>query len=74
VNNIGWVSTGNDGHQVGSKLEACARVSIDWADRGELEFDTAKTEVGLFTCRRGNKKHLHPKVTAKITVGNGFVR
>jgi hypothetical protein len=49
-------------------------VSIDWAQRRELEIDTAKTEAELFTRRRGNKKHLYPKLPAKLSVGNGFVR
>jgi hypothetical protein len=74
VDDVGWVATGNNVNQVVRILEACARVSIDWAERWELQFDTAKTEAALFTRRRGHKKHLRPKLPAKIRVGNGFVR
>jgi hypothetical protein len=74
VDDVGWVATGSDVSQVVRKLESCARESIDWAERRELEFDTAKTEAALVTRRRGHKKHLRPKLTAKIRVGNGFVR
>jgi len=55
------------------QLEACAVESIEWASGRDLQFDTAKTEAALFTRRRGHKKHLWPKLTAKIKVGNGFV-
>jgi hypothetical protein len=68
------VATGSDVSQVVRKLESCARESIDWVERQELEFDTAKTEAALFTRRRGHKKHLRPKLTAKIRVGNDFVK
>jgi len=74
VDDVGWVATGSDVNRIVRKLEACARESIDWAERRELEFDTAKTEVALFTRRRGSRKHLGPKLTAEIRVGNGFVR
>jgi len=74
VDDVGWVAMWNDVNQVSRNLEACARVTIDWTERWELEFDTAKTKVALFTCRRCHKKHLHPKLTVKIRVGNGFVR
>ena len=71
---VGWVATGNGVNQDVRKLEACARVSLDWAERWELEFDTANTESALFTRRRGHKNYLRPKLTAKTRVGNGFVR
>jgi hypothetical protein len=74
MDDVGWMATRSDVSQGVRKLESCARESIDWAERRELEFDTAKTEAALFTCRRRHKKHLHPKQTAKIRVGNGFVR
>ncbi|KAF8533028.1 hypothetical protein BDD12DRAFT_900657 [Trichophaea hybrida] len=63
-----------DSNQVVKKFEACAAESIEWASRRELQFDTAKTEAALFTRRRGHKKHLRPKLTAKIKVGNSVVR
>jgi hypothetical protein len=51
VDDIGWVATGRDVNQIVSKLEACARESIDWAERWGLEFDTTKPEAALFTRR-----------------------
>jgi hypothetical protein len=74
VDDLGWIATGKDVNQVVRKLEACAAESIEWASRRDLQFDTAKTEAALFTRRRGHKKHLRPKLTAKIKVGDGFVR
>ena len=74
VDNVRWVAIGSDVNQVVRKLEACARQSIDWAERSELEFDTTKTEAALFTRRRCHLKHLRPKLTAKIRVGNGFIK
>ena len=74
VDTLGWVATGQDVNQVVRKLEACSPEGIEWASRRDLQFDTAQTEAALFTCRRGHKKHLRPKLTAKIKVGDGFVR
>jgi hypothetical protein len=73
VDDVGWIATGSAISQVVRKLEPSARESIDWAEKRELEFDSSITEAALFTRRRGNKKHLRPKLTAKIRVGNGFV-
>jgi len=67
------VPTGSDVNQVVTILERCAAKSIEWASTGGLQFDTAKTEAALFTHRRGHKKHLRPKLTAKIRVGDGFI-
>ena len=74
MDQVGWVVTRSDVSQVVKRLESCARESINWADRQELELDTAITGAALFTRRRGHKKHLRPKLTAKIQVGDGFVR
>jgi len=74
VDDLGWVATGKDVNQVVERLEACAARSIKWASRWDLQFDTAKTEAALFTRNTGDKKHLRPKLTAEITVGNDFVR
>ena len=74
VDDLGWVGTGSDVNQVVTILERCAAKSIEWASRQGLQFDTAKTEAALFTRRRGHKKHLRPKLTAKIRVGDGFIR
>jgi len=56
------------------RLEACAAESIGWASKRDLQFDTAMMEAPLFTRRRGHKKHLQPKLTAKMEIGNSFVR
>jgi len=74
VDDLGWVATGNDVNHVVSILERCAAKTIEWAGRRGLQFDTAKTEAALFTRRRGHRKHLRPKLTAKIRVGNGSIR
>jgi len=74
VEDLGWVATRKDVNQVVRKLEACAAESIEWASRQYLKVDTAKTEAALFTRRRGHKKHLRPKLPAKIKVGDGFVQ
>jgi len=68
------VATGNDANQVVLTLEACAGESIEWASRRDIQFDTAKTEAALFTCRGGHKNHLRPKLTVRFKVGDGFVR
>jgi hypothetical protein len=69
-----WIATGKDVNQVVRKLEACAAESIEWASRQDLQFDSAKKKAALFTRRIGHKNHLRPKLTAKIKVGDGFVR
>jgi hypothetical protein len=74
VDDLGWVATGSDVNQVVTKLERCAAKSIEWASRRGLQFDTANTEAALFMHRRGHKKHLRPKLTAKIKVGDGFIQ
>jgi hypothetical protein len=73
VDDLRCVATGNDVNQVVTRLERCAAKSIEWVSRRELQFDTAKMEAALFTRRRGHKKHLRPKLTAKILVGEGFI-
>jgi len=74
VDDLGWVATGSDVNQVVMIRESCAAKSIEWAGRQGLQFDTAKMEAALFTRRQGHKKHLRPKLTAKIRVGDGFIR
>jgi len=70
----GWVATRSDVNHVVSILGTCAAKSIEWARRRGLQFDTAKTEALRFTRRRGHRKHLRPKLTAKIRVANGSIR
>jgi len=74
VDDLGWVATGSDVNHVVTILERCAAKSIEWASRRGLHINTAKTEVALFTRRRSHRKHLRPKLTAKIRVGNGTIR
>jgi len=74
VDDVGWVVTGNDVNQDVIVLERCAAKSIEWASRRRLQFDTATPEAALFTCRRGHERHLQPQLTAKIEVGEGFIR
>jgi len=66
VEDLGWVATGSDVNHVVSILERCAARSIVWASRRGLQFHTAKTEAAQFTPRRGHRKHLQLKLTAKI--------
>jgi len=73
VDDHGWVAIGSDVNQVVTILERCAAKSIEWASRRGLQFDTTKTKAVQFTSRRGHKKHLRPKLTAKIRVGDGFI-
>jgi hypothetical protein len=74
VDDLGWVAMGSDVNQVVTILEICAAKSIQWASRRGLQFGPAKTEAALFTRRRGHKKHLRAKLTAKIRVGDAFIR
>jgi hypothetical protein len=74
VDDLGWVATGSDVNHVVTILERCAAKSVEWAIRRGLQFDSAKTEAALFKRRRGHKKHLRPKLTTKIRVGDGFIR
>jgi hypothetical protein len=74
VFNFELVAEGNDVKQVVRKLQACASVSIDWAERQQLELNTATTDTDFFTRRRDHNYQLHRNLTAKISVGNGFIR
>jgi hypothetical protein len=56
------------------RLEACTIESIQWVSRRDLQFDTGNPQPALFTCSSGHNRHLRPKLTAKINVGNGLVR
>jgi len=51
VDDLGWVANASDIDQVVMILKRCAAKSIEWASRRGLQFDTAKTEAALFTCR-----------------------
>jgi len=74
VDDVGLMVTGGKVSQVFIKLESCARESIHSVEMGELGLATAQTEAALLTHRGGHKKHRRPKLTAKILVGNSFVR
>jgi hypothetical protein len=73
VDNLGWVATGNNDNQVVTILERCAAKSIEGARRQGLQFNTAKIEAAISTCTRRHKRHLRPKLSAKITVREGFI-
>ena len=74
VDGQGWVATGKDLNQVVEILEACAAGNVKWALRRDLQFEAPQMKASHFTCRGGHKKHLRPKLTAKIKVGDGFVQ
>jgi hypothetical protein len=56
------------------KPEACDRVSIDWVERPELEVDTGKPTVTLFTLRRSNMSSLCLMLTATLGDEDSFIR
>ena len=72
-NDLGWVATGSNVNQVVRSLERCAARNIEWASTLRLQFDTPKMEVTPCTCRQGNGKHIRPKLTTTIIVGNRFI-
>jgi len=74
VDDLGWVATGKDMKQVVNTPESCTAEIIEWATRLDLQFNSAKMEPALFTCRRCHRKHLLPKPTAQIEVQNGIVQ
>lgn len=74
LDSVRQVATQSDENENVRMLQASATVSIDWIDRRERECDTERTEAALFTRRRGHKKHLHPKLTAKIRVRNYIIK
>jgi len=74
LNDFGRVATGSDLNHIVTMLERRAPNSIEWANRRGLQLDTAKMEVALFTRRQVDRKHLRPKLTAKIRVGNRIIR
>jgi hypothetical protein len=51
----GMVATGRNDNQVVMILERCAAMSIEWAGRRGLQFDTAKTQAAQFPLRQGHK-------------------
>jgi len=70
VEDLSWVAAGRGVNQVIRMLERCAARSIEWGSRRGQRSVSAKTQEALFTPRRGHKKHLQPKLTGKIEVGN----
>jgi len=55
-------------------LERCVANSMEWACTRGLQFDMPTWEDALFLLRWRLMKHLRPKLTAKITVRNRFIR
>jgi hypothetical protein len=74
LDDLGWLATRSNVNQVITKLGQCATKSLDWASWRGLQFHTAKTEAALCTRKRGHKKDLQAKLTAKIRVGDVFIR
>jgi len=70
LDDLGCVATGSDVNHLISILERCAAKRFEWASKLGLQLDTAKMEAALLTRRRGHWKHLRPKLTAMIRVGN----
>jgi len=66
--------TSSDVNHVVSILGRCAATSIEWVSRRGLLFDTATMEAALFMCRGAHRKHLRPKLTARMRVGNGSIQ
>jgi hypothetical protein len=74
VYDMDWIATRNDVNKVVKILEECAAVSLEWASRPGLTFDTAKTKMALFTYRHGHKIYLQPTLRAKIREGDNLVQ
>jgi hypothetical protein len=74
VDDLCWVVSGSNVNQVVTKPEGCAASSIEWASRRGLQLNSAKTEAARFTLRRGDKKQLQQKLTARIRVGDSLIR
>ena len=60
LDDLSWLATRSDVNQVVMIHQRCPAKSIEWASRPVLQFDTATTEVALFTHSQGHKKHLRP--------------
>jgi len=45
--NVGWAATRSVVNHIITNLDICARVSINWAERQELEFDSPTTAEAL---------------------------
>jgi len=74
MDNIWWVAIGSEVKQIVWELTTCIGVKIHLVEQREVGFVMTKTDVVLFTCQRGHKIHLGLQQSAKIRVGNGFVR
>ena len=56
VDDVTWVVEGTDVDDVVSKLERCARASLEWADNNAVRFEESKTETILFSNRRKHRQ------------------
>ena len=61
---------GQNASQVARKLERCADVTLKWAERNAVVFETDKTEAILFT----KKRNRHREIRTVIRVGPNKVR
>jgi hypothetical protein len=55
VDDVTWVVEGVDADDVVSRLERCARASLDWANGNAVRFEESKTEAILFSNRRRHR-------------------
>ena len=56
VDDVTWIVEGYDVDDATTKLEQCARASLDWANGNAVRFETAKTEAILFSRRRKHRR------------------
>jgi len=74
MDNIEWVAIRKDVNQLVIKLKAYAVEGIERANIRGLQFDTATTKAERCTFMKSYQKHLWPKLTTKIMVGNCVIR
>ena len=71
MDDVIWVTEGRDLDDVVRKLEGCAAASLRWAESNAVCFETSKTEVVLFSRRRGPR---HRRCERTIRVGDQQIR
>jgi ribonuclease HI len=70
VDDVTWLVRGKTADQVARKLERCATMTLGWAQRNAVTFETEKTEAILFT----RKRNLMREVRQNIKVGTHSVK
>ena len=56
ADDITWIVVGVDLDDVASKLEGCAKASLEWAESNAVRFETAKTGAILFSRKRKHRR------------------